>query len=118
MTGEAAREAEERGVTGKVRWVRVRAEELPAGLRRFTVATLAQSFPWMDREVVAAAVGGMLRPGGALVHISDLKTQKPTVDGLPYPPVPHAAIEELVRHCLGPVRRAGPRGTAGRDAGR
>ncbi|GHA80973.1 methyltransferase [Streptomyces tendae] len=121
MLAEAARGAAELEVADKVRWVRARAEELPAGLGGFTVVTLAQSFHWMDRERVAATVRGMLRPGGALVHISDLKGESRAVDGLPYPPVPRAAIDGLVRGCLGPVRRAGrgllPRGTpSGEDA--
>ncbi|PPS86802.1 class I SAM-dependent methyltransferase [Streptomyces sp. MH60] len=120
MLAEAAREAAELGVADKVRWVRARAEELPAGLGDFTVATLAQSFHWMDREPVAATVRGMLRPGGALVHISDLKGETRTVDGLPHPPVPHAAIDALVRRYLGPVRRGGrgllPRGTPSGEA--
>ncbi|GAA4974351.1 class I SAM-dependent methyltransferase [Streptomyces hyderabadensis] len=115
MLAEAARGAAELDVPGRVRWVRARAEELPAGLGDFTVATLAQSFHWMDRELVAATVRGMLRPGGALVHISDLKGEKRSVDGLPHPPVPRAAIDGLVRRYPGPVRRAGrgllPRGT-------
>ncbi|MFD8354819.1 class I SAM-dependent methyltransferase [Streptomyces coelicoflavus] len=107
MLAEAARGAAELEVAEKVRWVRARAEELPAGLGDFTVATLAQSFHWMDRERVAATVRRMLRPGGALVHISDLKGESRTVDGLPHPPVPRAAIDALVRRYLGPVRRAG-----------
>ncbi|MFH0173536.1 class I SAM-dependent methyltransferase [Streptomyces cacaoi] len=120
MIAEARREAAGRGVAEKTRWVRARAEELPAGLGRFTVATFGQSFHWMDRELVAATTRDMLRPGGALVHISDLKTETLTVDGLPHPAVPGAAIEELVRHYLGPVRRAGrgvlPQGTPGGEA--
>ncbi|MFD5446425.1 class I SAM-dependent methyltransferase [Streptomyces tendae] len=121
MLAEAARGAADLEMADKVRWVRARAEELPAGLGDFTVVTLAQSFHWMDRERVAATVRGMLRPGGALVHISDLKGETRAVDGLPYPPVPRAAIDGLVRGCLGPVRRAGrgllPRGTpSGEDA--
>ncbi|MZE47912.1 methyltransferase domain-containing protein [Streptomyces sp. SID5477] len=40
MLAAAAREAAELEVTEKVRWVRARAEELPAGLGDFTVATL------------------------------------------------------------------------------
>ncbi|MEV5758622.1 class I SAM-dependent methyltransferase [Streptomyces tendae] len=121
MLAEAARGAADLEMADKVRWVRARAEELPAGLGDFTVVTLAQSFHWMDRERVAATVRGMLRPGGALVHVSDLKGETRAVDGLPYPPVPRAAIDGLVRGCLGPVRRAGrgllPRGTpSGEDA--
>jgi hypothetical protein len=74
----------------------------------------------MDRDLVAATSRDMLRPGGALVHIAGLKTEPRAVDGLPYPAVPYAAIEELVRHYLGPVRRAGrgvlPHGTPGDEA--
>ncbi|OQR61392.1 SAM-dependent methyltransferase [Streptomyces maremycinicus] len=120
MIAEARREAGARGVTGKARWVRIRAEELPAGLGRFTVATFGQSFHWMDRERVAAITWDMLETGGALVHISDLKTGTLTAEGLPLPAVPGAAIEELVKRCLGPVRRAGrgvlPRGTPDGEA--
>lgn len=120
MIAEAAREAAGRGVSAKTRWVRARAEELPADLGTFTVAAFAQSFHWMDRDAVAATVKGMLRPGGALVHISDLKTGTRSVDGLPYPAVPEAAIGDLVKDYLGPVRRAGrgllPQGTPGDEA--
>ncbi|MDQ1034074.1 SAM-dependent methyltransferase [Streptomyces sp. V3I8] len=107
MIAEAVREATGRGVGGKARWVRARAEELPAGLGTFTVAVFAQSFHWMDRDPVAATVRDMLRPGGALVHISDLKARTRAVDGLPHPAVPYAALDELVARYLGPVRRAG-----------
>jgi SAM-dependent methyltransferase len=107
MIAEATREAAERAVSGKQEWVQARAEDLPAGLGTFTVATFGQSFHWMDRDLVAATIRDMLQPGGALVHISDLKTETRTIDGLPHPAVPYAATEELVRHYLGPIRRAG-----------
>lgn len=120
MIAEATREAAEHGVSGKAQWVQARAEVLPAGLGTFTVATFGQSFHWMDRDRVAATIRDMLHPGGALVHISDLKTETRTVDGLPHPAVPCAAMEELVRNYLGPVRRAGrgmlPHGTPGGEA--
>ncbi|MFF3941557.1 class I SAM-dependent methyltransferase [Streptomyces phaeofaciens] len=120
MLAEARREAVERGVDDKARWVRARAEELPAGLGTFTVAAFAQSFHWMDRDLVAATTRAVLEPGGSLVHISDLKTENRSADGLPYPAVPYAAIDDLVRHYLGPVRRAGrgvlARGTPGGEA--
>jgi SAM-dependent methyltransferase len=140
MIAEAEREAALAGVAGKAAWVRARAEELPAGLGTFTVATFGQSFHWMDRDQVAATVKGMLRPGGALVHIADLKTETgtaetganetrtgetrtaetPTTDGLPHPPVPYDAVDALVKQYLGPVRRAGrgtlPHGTPGGEA--
>ncbi|MFB7088209.1 class I SAM-dependent methyltransferase [Streptomyces sp. NPDC056296] len=120
MIAEAAREGAERGVADKARWVRARAEELPAGLGTFTVATFGQSFHWMDRDAVAATIRDMLRPGGVLVHISDLKGEVRSTEGLPYPAIPHAAIAELVTRRLGWVRRAGrgmlPEGTPGGEA--
>jgi SAM-dependent methyltransferase len=120
MITEAGRRAADRGVGEKARWVRARAETLPAGLGTFAVATFAQSFHWMDRDLVAATVRDMLQPGGALVHIADLKTEHRALDGLPHPPVPYAAVDELVKRYLGPVRRAGrgvlPQGTAGGEA--
>lgn len=120
MLDEARRRAAAAGVGDRVRWVRLRAEELPAGLGSFTVAVFAQSFHWMDRERVARTVRGMLRPGAALVHLSDLKTEALTVEGLPHPAVPYADIAELVKRYLGPVRRAGrgllPHGTPGGEA--
>ncbi|MCI3928378.1 class I SAM-dependent methyltransferase [Streptomyces sp. AN091965] len=120
MIAEARREAAGQGVAEKTSWVRARAEELPAGLGTFTVVTFAQSFHWMDRDLVARTVRGMLRPGGVLAHISDLKTEDRSVAGPAHPPVPYAAIDELVRRYLGPVRRAGrgvlPQGTPGGEA--
>ncbi|MFD5030447.1 class I SAM-dependent methyltransferase [Streptomyces sp. NPDC058405] len=107
MIAEAERRATEAGVSGRTRWVRARAEDLPADLGMFTVATFGQSFHWMDRDAVAATVKGMLGPGGAFVHISDLQTETLSVEGLPYPAVPYAAIKELTERYLGPVRRAG-----------
>ncbi|MGW3360782.1 class I SAM-dependent methyltransferase [Streptomyces bungoensis] len=121
MLEEAARRAAGGGVAGRTRWVRMRAEDLPAGLGTFTVAVFAQSFHWMDREAVAATVRGMLVPGGALVHVSDLKGEPPGTEGLPHPVPPYDAVAELVTAYLGPVRRAGrgvlPNGTPGGEAG-
>jgi SAM-dependent methyltransferase len=120
MIAEAGRRAAQAAVPHNTRWVRARAEDLPAGLGTFTVATFGQSFHWMDRDVVAATVKRLLRPGGALVHISDLKTETRAVDDLPFPAVPYAAIDDLVRRYLGPVRRADrgvlPHGTPGGEA--
>ncbi|MFL6116823.1 MAG: methyltransferase domain-containing protein [Catenulispora sp.] len=117
MIAEAAQWAEGAGVAGKTRWLRMRAEDLPAGLGEFDAVTFGQSFLWVDRDVVPATVHDMLRPGGALVHVSDWKAEMRTVDGLPHPAIPYAAIENLVKQYLGPVRRAGqgtlPNGTPG-----
>ena len=69
MLAEAEAEAARRGVTG-VRWVQMAAESLPGDLGSFRVATFAQSFHWMQRETVAAAVRAMLEPGGSWIHVS------------------------------------------------
>ena len=122
MLAEAARRAAEAGV-GNARWVRLRAEELPAGLGHFRVAAFGQSFHWMERDRVAAIVRDMLEPNGAFVHVSDVKTPREAPDkpdNLSLPAPPHEAIRELVGRFLGPVRRAGqgvlPHGTPGDEA--
>ncbi|MDQ7807882.1 class I SAM-dependent methyltransferase [Amycolatopsis sp. A133] len=108
MLAEAGRLAADAGI-GNCRWVHRRAEDLPAGLGRFRLVTFAQSFHWFDRPRVAAAVRGMLAPGGACAHV-----HASTHEGV------DPAITELVHEYLGPVRRAGrgslPGGTAGGEA--
>lgn len=107
MLAEAERRAAEAGVH-HVRWVKARGEDLPFDLGTFRVATFAQSFHWMDRPRVAANILGMLEPGGALVHVSDVKEDRPVSGStLPHPEPPYDAIRALVRRFLGPVQRAG-----------
>jgi SAM-dependent methyltransferase len=101
-----------------VRWVRMRAEELPGDLPSVDLVTFAQSFHWMDRPRVAAAVRGMLRPSGAVVHVGATTHEGIDPDGeLPFPRPPRDEVAELVRRYLGTVRRAGqgvlPAGTSG-----
>ncbi|MCD2194894.1 class I SAM-dependent methyltransferase [Actinomycetospora endophytica] len=107
MLAEGARQAR-RAAVGHVTWRHLRAEELPADLAPPTVVTFAQSFHWMDRPTVAAAVRTMLAPGGALVHVGATTHEgMPTDDVLPHPRPPREAIGALVRHHLGDARRAG-----------
>jgi SAM-dependent methyltransferase len=98
--------------TANAHWIRARAEQLPLGLGSFDLVTFGQSFHWMDRDLVAATVRGMLTPGGAFVHVSHL-------DGRPYPAPTDAPISDLVTRYLGPDRRAGrgtqPPGTPGNE---
>jgi SAM-dependent methyltransferase len=120
MLAEAAHRAATAGI-GNVRWVRARGEDLPAGLGTFRVATFAQSFHWMDRARVASIIFDMLEPGGAFVHVSDVQELQAALPGsVPYPSPPYAAIGNLVRDYLGPIRRAGQgmlhRGTPGGEA--
>jgi len=110
MLAEAARRADAAGVAN-VEWRRLRAEELPADLGRFTVATFAQSFHWMDRDPVARRVRDMLGEDGAWVHVSATTHRGvPGEEPLARPRPPWDRIDELVAGYLGPVRRAG-RGT-------
>jgi SAM-dependent methyltransferase len=112
MIAEAERLARERNVTN-TRWVRRRAEELPADLGAFRVVTFAASFHWMDRPKVAAAVATMLERDGAAVQV-DAPGYRPeelaaasAAGHLPHPPPPDEAIEELRSQWLGDDRRAG-----------
>lgn len=121
MLAEAERKAAERGI-GNARWVRARAEELPAGLGTISVATFGASFHWMDRDLVAATILTMLEPGGAFVQVSAPLDELPGPDdSLPHPFPPRAAIADLVKRYLGPLRRAGQgvllHGTPGDEAG-
>lgn len=105
MIQEAQRLASERGVMN-ARWVKGRAEGLPAGLGAFDVVTFAASFHWMDRALVAGIIRRMLEPDGVVVHV-DNRHQ----DGLAHddtlPAPPNERIGELRRAYLGEHRRAG-----------
>ncbi|RRQ86888.1 SAM-dependent methyltransferase [Streptomyces griseofuscus] len=120
MIRAAERRASAAGAARRIRWARLRAEELPAGLGQFDAVVFAQSFHWTDRARVARTVRAMLRPGGALVHLADLKGERRTAGESPYPAVPHESVAALVKEYLGPVRRAGrgllPQGTPAGEA--
>lgn len=105
MLVEAARGARAAEIAN-AHWVRARGEALPFAPGAVRVALFAQSFHWMDRERVAAAVRTLLAPGGALVLIADVKEPPPDV-ALPHPRPPYEAIRSLVRRYLGPLPRAG-----------
>lgn len=106
MLAEGARRAAVAGL-GNARWLQARAEELPDDLGPIDVATFGQSFHWMERERVAARMLDLLAPGGALVHVSDLKDPVERPASLPYPAPPYEEMRALVRTYLGPVARAG-----------
>lgn len=107
MVEEATRRAGELGL-GAIRFERLRAEELPGGLGTFRVASFAQSFHWMDRPRVAAAVSRMLEPGGAWVHVHATTHRGwPGEAPLTHPEPPREAVDDLIRGYLGSVRRAG-----------
>jgi hypothetical protein len=107
MLAEGARRAADAGVAN-IHWLQARAEELPADLGPFRVVTFGQSFHWMERDSVAAKMLKLLEPGGAFVHVSDVKEPIVVPEGtLPHPEPPYPAMRDLVRRYLGPVQRAG-----------
>jgi len=91
-------------------WVTMRAEDLPADLGTFRAATFAQSFHWLERERVAAAIFAMLEPDGAFVHVNHWSLLGDPAPETSAPAPPYGAIQDLVEQYLGPARRAG-RGT-------
>ncbi|TQL74726.1 methyltransferase family protein [Stackebrandtia endophytica] len=107
MLAEAGRLADRAGVSN-VEWCHLRAEDLPADLGTFRAVSFGQSFHWMDRDLVACRVRGMLSPDGAWIHVGGT-THRGAVDATHSAP-PWHRIDELVTRYLGPVRRAG-RGT-------
>ena len=125
MLAEARRQAARRGIAN-ARWVAGRAEDLPAGLGRFRAVVFANSFHWTDRDRVAATVLEMLEPGGAFVHLSDLKDSagqsvpQPLPPSAAHPAAPYAQIRNLVQEYLEPARRVSRRtladGTLEREA--
>jgi len=107
MLAEARRAAGERGL-GDIRWIEARAEELPgAAPGPYRLVTFGQSFHWTDEARVAEAVYDLLEPDGALALIVHTVQGRPVPPSPGPPPIPHAAIEELVEKYLGPGRRAG-----------
>lgn len=107
MLAEGARQADAAGITN-IDWVRSRAEELPTNMGPYRVASLAQSFHWMDRALVARLLHGVLTPDGVLVHVHATTHQGIDSDlPLPHPRPPRRQIDNLVKGFLGPQRRAG-----------
>jgi SAM-dependent methyltransferase len=107
MLAEGERQAGLAGITN-VDWIAARAEDLPPDLGAFRVATLAQSFHWMDRARVAGLVYGALASDGFLVHLHATTHEGVDTDGpTPYPRPPRREIDGLVKRFLGERRRAG-----------
>ncbi len=109
MLEEARAEAAEAGVSN-IRWVAARAEDLPLGLGTFDLITMAQAFHWMDRPRVVEILYDMLRDGGAVAIISNVRPEREDADTTPWDD-----LKALVRRYLGEDRRAG--GGVYRDPG-
>jgi SAM-dependent methyltransferase len=124
MLAEGARQADLAGIAN-VDWLHMRAEDISPDLGPFSVATLAQSFHWMDRPRVAELLHRLLMPGGALVHVHATTHEGVDSDrALPHPRPPRRTIEQLVRDFLGAGRSTTGHGNASstaqteRDVGR
>lgn len=107
MLAEGARQAAAAGIAN-VDWLNLRAEDLPLDLGPFRAVTLAQSFHWMDRALVAGRLRKVLTGDGALVHVhATTHRGLDAVLPLPCPRPPRTEIDALVIRYLGPGRRAG-----------
>jgi ubiquinone/menaquinone biosynthesis C-methylase UbiE len=107
MLAEGERLALAAGIVN-VDWVHRKAEDLSLDLGTFRVATLAQSFHWMDRKRVAGIVRRLLTADGAVAHVHATTHQGVDDDiALPHPKPPRREIEAVVREFLGTRRRAG-----------
>jgi SAM-dependent methyltransferase len=107
MLAEGERRAEAAGITN-IEWVHARAEELTLDQATFRVASMAQSFHWMHREVVAGLLRQLLDDDGAVAYVH--ATTHQGVDGtapLSHPRPPWERIDALVTQFLGERRRAG-----------
>jgi SAM-dependent methyltransferase len=69
MLQVAGRTALERGITN-VRFVRIRAEEVPIEIAPLRLVTFGASFHWMDRVLVARRFYELIEPGGGLVVLA------------------------------------------------
>jgi SAM-dependent methyltransferase len=106
MVRVGAAEADRQGIDN-VTWLHAYAEDLDDVGGQFRVVTLAQSFHWMDRPVVAAKIGRWLEPNGSCVHVG-ATTHEGTGDAVgPHPAPPRDRVTSLVQGYLGPHRRAG-----------
>jgi len=95
------------GITN-IEWLHMCAEDVSTDAGPFDVVTLAQSFHWMDRPLVAAKIRRLLTDRGWCVHVGAY-THEGSPDGgcLPHPRPPREEMTALVRRYLGPQRRAG-----------
>lgn len=106
MLGEAGRHAAASEV--RLSCVRAVAEALPVR-PPFRAVTFGQSFHRTAGVPVAEAVHDLLEPGGAIVLIAPDPSARPAPAGPGDPPVPDAAVQELIRRYLGPRPRMGSR---------
>jgi len=69
MLAEARRLATEQGRTN-IRWLQRPAEQISPALGRFRLASLGQSFHWMDRDLVLQHLAEIIEDGGGLALVN------------------------------------------------
>jgi len=69
MIAEGRRLAALRG-RQNIKWAHGRAEDIPSDAGSFQVATLGQSFHWMDRDKVLRKLAGLISEGGGLALVN------------------------------------------------
>ena len=91
MLAEAARLSDP-----SARWVRGRAEDIPAlDLGTFRLVTFGQSYHWTDRPLVTDLVYDMLTPGGAIAVVNHVQAASPP-PGPGAPPIPLEEIDAIL----------------------
>ena len=96
MITEGRRLALSQGVAN-IEWLQATAEDLPLDLGPFQVATLGQSFHWMDRDTVLRKLALLIPDGGGLALVNGGR-RRPQES---WEPLAHQVVERF----LGPRTR-------------
>jgi ubiquinone/menaquinone biosynthesis C-methylase UbiE len=67
MIAEGERRAASRT---NIRWLNIRAEDVPADIGPFKAAVIGQAFHWMDRDAVLARLADLVADGGGLALVN------------------------------------------------
>lgn len=107
MLAHAQRRASSEEITN-IEWVHGRAEDLTLDRGSFRVASMAQSFHWMDRQLVANLLRRLLADGGAVVYVFATTHQGvASTTLLSHPRPPWQQVDAMLAAFLGAERRAG-----------
>lgn len=107
MLAEGKRRALAAAITN-IEWIRARAEELTLDPGCFRLVSMAQSFHWMDRELIAQLLRLLLQDDGAVAYVYATTHQGvASTAPLPHPQPPWDRIDALMARFLGEGRRAG-----------
>jgi SAM-dependent methyltransferase len=98
MLAEAAVQAQLAGITN-IEWVRGRSEELSPSLGAFRLATMGESFHWMDQAATLDALYELIEDGGGIAIVG-------RGTPLPLPPMTpwRAAVARVLRQYLGDIK--------------